>query len=136
MRTKGKAWEQHRVFDNTYTQVGINYTEQGHIKGHKDQGHIDSHEFQIVENGHSYLQTVYAQTKMDLTKWAGPKDGFLSDNCMQELSLETGEPVYSWCVQEKLGIETTIFPKSDKQTKFSTDIGGKSANSAACHASL
>lgn len=126
MRKKGEAWEQHRVFDNTYTQVGINYTKQGHIMSHKDQGHIDSHEFQVAEYGRAYLQVVNARKKMDLREWAGPKDGFLTDNCMQELSLETGEPIYSWCVHDELGIETTIFPDSDQQTRFSTPIGGRS----------
>lgn len=135
MRNGKKVNDFQLVFDNSYTQVGPNYTTTGNLttpmldlKDSKLYYDIpaqpDSHEFHVTPDGRSYLQTVYQRKKYDMSPWDGPSDGFVSESCFQEIEFLTEKILFHWCYLDHLELEAHIYPRSSTQTKFWTQFAG------------
>lgn len=67
----------------------------------------DGHEFSMIDNGRAYLQPVYQPKTADLTPYGAGVDGLILDGCFQEVSVETGEEVFSWCYMDHFHISKT-----------------------------
>lgn len=117
-----RAHDYHRVFDNTYNQVAINYTSTGEFS--KKNTGPDSHEFHLVDGGRSFVQAIYPLKVMDLTQWDGPKEGVVKDGCFQDVDIKTGDPFFTWCFLDHLPLQTHIYVRSKTQTRFTTTLGG------------
>jgi hypothetical protein len=55
----------------------------------------DLHEFQLTDRG-TALVLAYSPTSADLTALAGPEDGVVLDNHVQEIDVATGEVLFDW----------------------------------------
>lgn len=126
----------HRVFDNSYTQVGRNYSSTGDIvtgmvadnftRFEYIKSPTDSHEFHAVGNGESYVQTVYARKTHDLTPWTDRNVTWVLDSCFQEIEFVTERIIFSWCYLDHLPLETHIYLDlhDPNQTTFHTTYAG------------
>lgn len=110
-----------RVFDHTYTQVGLNYTNTGNLGG----GYPDSHEFNMLPGGQSFLYPVSMRPPLDLRQYGSVEHGRLLDSCFQETDVDTGEPFFSWCSHQHLDVwESYIFPHVPGHVNLTSAIAG------------
>lgn len=91
-----------RIFDNTYTSVGREYSTIG------DFNDPNPHEFNMLPGGRTFLQAIYQMKRWDLTAYLGPHDGYIVDGCFQEVDVFTGRPVFSWCALDHLHLDETL----------------------------
>jgi hypothetical protein len=59
----------------------------------------DMHECEVTPDG-TVLLTAYQDKKFDLTPLGGKVDDLMADGCFQEVRVETGEVVFSWCASD------------------------------------
>lgn len=110
-----------RVFDNTYMAVGRDYGAIG------DMGFPNPHEFNMLDGGETFLQAIYEMKRMDLTPYAGRRDGYILDGCFQEVDVVTGRQLFRWCALEHLPITETLLYLNIPENKenYSEPIGGQ-----------
>lgn len=75
------------VMDSTYTEIARVTLTDG-LDG-------DLHEFQLTDDG-TALVLAYEPREADLTEVDGPEDGWVLDNHVQEIDIETGEVLFDW----------------------------------------
>jgi len=123
-----------RVFDNTYTQVGQNYSSVGEIETAMIMGNFtrmewvksapDSHEFHVVGDGKSFVQAVYYRKHMDLTPWNGHVNDWVLESCFQEVEFITERIIFNWCYLDWLPLETDLYLNLPNATNFTTKLAG------------
>lgn len=75
----------------------------------------DLHETTITEDGTMFLLS-YVKTQTDLSSVGGPKDGWAWEGVVQEVDIESGEPVVEWHSLEDVPVNQT-------QSKFKDGEG-------------
>jgi hypothetical protein len=55
----------------------------------------DIHDFQLTPNG-TALMTIFEKTRTDLTSVGGPRDGYVLEGVVQEVSVATGKVLFEW----------------------------------------
>lgn len=128
-QNESDATDYHRIFDSTYTEVGQALWTVGNLTaldlGRKTvSAQPDAHEFTVVGNGSSYVQLTYFRMPMDLREWLGPEDGYIMENCFQEVRFSPSEVLFQWCYNDHLHMESHVLPSGPDQTGFSTGMGG------------
>ncbi|GAA3614822.1 arylsulfotransferase family protein [Microlunatus ginsengisoli] len=63
----------------------------------------DEHEFLITASG-TALITSYVKTRMDLTRYGGPAQGWVMDGVFEELDLATGRVLQHWSSLDHVGL--------------------------------
>lgn len=95
-------WETTKaIFKNDYTLEQEPYGAVGDFPA------PDGHEFAMVDDGTAYLQPIFKKTQVDLTLFGGDEDGTILDACFQEVWVETGQELFSWCYMDHFPISST-----------------------------
>ncbi|MBF4162113.1 arylsulfotransferase family protein [Nocardioides acrostichi] len=92
----GFGWGQGVLLDRSYRQVGT-----------VDAGHgvqADLHEFELTDRGTALL-TAYPTHRADVSSLGAPTDGWMLDNHLQEIDVETGEVLLDWVASEHLDLD-------------------------------
>jgi Arylsulfotransferase (ASST) len=81
----------------------------------------DQHDFLITPQGDA-LFTVFKTVKMNLSKYGGPRQGWVGDTGVQEINLATGKLVFSWDMLRHVSLSESEYPASHAKKKASHDI--------------
>jgi len=96
----GACWY---VLDSSYRLLGTIAAKHGRA--------ADLHEFTITRRGTALFLAV-KKTPSDLRPYGGPAGGFIADQQVQEIDLETGRLVFSWDSLEHLDLSQSKVPAS------------------------
>jgi hypothetical protein len=86
----------HRIMDASYKPIPEPYSVAGALRQSNLCGTKD------IGRGKTFLSCVQERKKVDLTPYAGLKDGYIVDGCFEEINTATKEVSFRWCAAEHL----------------------------------
>ncbi|MCZ2837186.1 arylsulfotransferase family protein [Modestobacter sp. VKM Ac-2985] len=89
------------IVDDSYREIATITT-----GGDVDPGQADIHEGRLTPDG-TALIAAYVKEQVDLTAFGGPEDGWVWDNVVQEVDVDTGEVLFSWRSLDHVPMEAT-----------------------------
>ncbi|WP_164700000.1 arylsulfotransferase family protein [Modestobacter sp. KNN46-3] len=98
------------VVDDSYREIATITTGDD-----VEPGQADIHEGRLTSDG-TALIAAYVKEQIDLTPVGGPEDGWVWDNVVQEVDVDTGEVLFSWRSLDHVPLEAT-------KSEFSDDGG-------------
>ena len=72
---------------------------------------VDMHDFTIVDE--SAVVTFYRPLEMNLTKWGGPADGYVSSSGFQRIDIKSGEMLFEWDSAEYVSLDDSKRPMGE-----------------------
>ena len=95
-----------KFLDNTYTQIGENFTAVNSLDG------PDLHELNTPAgyNGEIFLQDVYQPVAADLSSIGGPSSGFAISGCFQEIDIASRNETFQWCSLDHVPLSESSLP--------------------------
>jgi len=79
----------------------------------------DIHDMQLTPRG-TALMTVYEKIPYDLRPLGGPKDGYILEGVIQEVSVATGRVLWQWHSSKHVAITESYLPRGPKTGYFRT----------------
>ena len=82
------------------------------LTGQTFASNVDLHEIYITSNG-SMIVTANNVTRTDLRSVGGPQDGWVVDNMVYEIDIETNQPLFRWSSLEHLSevpLNASLYP--------------------------
>jgi hypothetical protein len=73
------------------------------VRAHKPYA-LDMHEFKLTPRG-TALVIIYHETRRDLRSVGGPRRGYILDNIVQEIDLDSGKVLFSWHALGHVGLK-------------------------------
>jgi Arylsulfotransferase (ASST) len=97
------------VMDDSYEEIAT-------VTTHGVQ-EADFHELTLTDDG-TALMVSYPKVRRDLTEIGGPEDGYVIDNVIQEVDVESGEVLFEWSALDHIPLTDT---RVDVQTAEGQD---------------